>query len=215
MSRWFRLYDETLNDPKILKLSDKTHRVWIGILCIASKNDGALPPFEDLTVMLRMKPVKLQPEIEKLITAGLIDHDDNGMRPHNWQGRQYKSDVSTERVKRFRNSKRNVSETPPDTEQNRVQKDAPKQAPLFENVPRETSDEAEMFAKGKKVLGKDAGGLIVRLLKSKNGNVALARAAIEQASTKSDPREYIGRIIAGPAAANERHGINDPLAGIQ
>jgi len=117
MSRWFRLYDDTLNDPKILKLSDRTYRVWIGILCVASKNDGALPPFEDMALMLRMKPEKFQPELEKLITAGLIDHDDNGLRPHNWQGRQYKSDVSTERVKRFRNGGRNVSETPPETEQ--------------------------------------------------------------------------------------------------
>lgn len=118
MSRWFRLYDDTLNDPKILKLSDKTYRVWIGILCVASKNNGELPPFEDMALMLRMKPEKFQPELEKLIISGLIDHDDDGLRPHNWQGRQYKSDVSTERVKRFRNGKRNVSEAPPDTEQN-------------------------------------------------------------------------------------------------
>lgn len=92
-------------------------------------------------------------------------------------------------------------------------KDAPKQAPLF--APDPPTDEAEYFTRGKKVLGPDAGGLLVRLLTSKKKNVALARAAIEQASTKSDPREYIGRIISGPAAANERHGINDPLAGIQ
>lgn len=94
MARWFRLYDDTLNDPKILKLSDKTHRIWIGILCVASKNDGALPPFEDMALLLRMKPEKLQPELEKLISAGLIDHDDNGLRPHNWQGRQYKGSSS-------------------------------------------------------------------------------------------------------------------------
>lgn len=116
MARWFRLYDDTLNDPKILKLSDKTHRVWIGILCVASKNEGALPPLEDMALLLRMKPEKLQPELEKLIAAGLIDHDDLGLRPHNWQGRQYKSDVSTDRVKRFRNGNRKVSETPPETE---------------------------------------------------------------------------------------------------
>ena len=215
MSRWFRLYDDTLNDPKILKLSDKTYRVWIGLLCAASKHEGALPPFEDMALLLRMKPEKLQPELEKLISAGLIDHDDGGMRPHNWNGRQYKSDVSTERVKRFRNGQRNVSETPPDTETDTKKKDAPKQAPLFADVARETTDEAEYFTRGKKVLGPDAGGLLVRLLNSKKKNVALARAAIEQASTKGDPREYIGRIISGPAAANERHGINDPLAGIQ
>lgn len=210
MSRWFRLYDETLNDPKILRLSDKTHRVWIGILCIASKNNGELPPFEDMAVMLRMKPVKLQPELESLITAGLIDHDDAGLRPHNWNGRQYKSDVSTERVKRFRNSKRNVSETPPDTEQNRDAEPAPKSAPV---LIEETSEEKALFAKGRSVLGASAGGLIARLLKSKKGSVPQARAAIEIASTKQDAREYIGRIIAGSAEA--RDDFRNPLAGIQ
>ena len=215
MSRWFRLYDETLNDPKILKLSDKLHRVWIGVLCMASKNNGTLPPIDDMALMIRMKPVKLDEAIKNLITAGLIDDDGVSLKPHNWQGRQYKSDVSTDRVKRFRNSQRNVSVTPPDTETDTKKKDAPKQAPLFPDVPRETTDEAEYFTRGKKVAGPDAGGLLVRLLNSKKGNVALARAAVEQASTKGDPREYIGRIINGPAAANERHGMNDPLAGIQ
>jgi hypothetical protein len=124
--RWFRFYDETLNDPKALKLSDKTYRIWVGILCIASKNDGALPPFEDMAIMLRMKPAKLQPELEKLIAAELIDHDDDGLRPHNWNTRQYKSDVSTERVKRFRNGDETFQKRPQstesDTEQNRTEK---------------------------------------------------------------------------------------------
>lgn len=63
--------------------------------------------------------------------------------------------------------------------------------------PAPVTQEAELFARGKDVLGKDAGGLIRRLLNAKNNNVSLARAAIEQASTKQDPREYIGAIIKG------------------
>ena len=57
--------------------------------------------------------------------------------------------------------------------------------------------EIELFRRGREVLGKQAGGLIAKLLASKNKNIALARAAIEQASTKSDPREYIGAVIRG------------------
>lgn len=60
--------------------------------------------------------------------------------------------------------------------------------------------DAELFDRGKKVLGKSAGGMIAGLLKAKGGSVPLARAAIEQASTKENPREYIGRIINGPRA---------------
>jgi hypothetical protein len=62
------------------------------------------------------------------------------------------------------------------------------------------NDEAELFDRGKKVLGKDAGGLIAKLLKSKK-EIPLARAAIETAATKQNPREYIGRILSGPARA--------------
>lgn len=57
--------------------------------------------------------------------------------------------------------------------------------------------EAELFKRGKEVLGKTGGGMVKNLLKAKQNNIPLARAAIEQASTKSDPREYIGAIIRG------------------
>jgi len=62
------------------------------------------------------------------------------------------------------------------------------------------NDEADLFERGKKVLGKDAGGLIAKLLKSKK-EIPLARAAIEMAATKQNPREYIGRVLTGPARA--------------
>lgn len=66
-------------------------------------------------------------------------------------------------------------------------------APLDPAVP-----EREYFVRGREVLGKGAGGLIGKLLKAKGGNVALARAAIEQASQKQNPTEYIAAICRGP-----------------
>ena len=51
--------------------------------------------------------------------------------------------------------------------------------------------ERELFIRGKQILGQQAGGLIVKLLKAKHGNVALARSALETASTKQNPREYV------------------------
>ena len=68
----------------------------------------------------------------------------------------------------------------------------PAQAPTEPATP-----DAELYRRGKQVLGKNAGGLITDLLRAKDGSVALARAAIETASTKHDPREYIGAIIRG------------------
>lgn len=68
--------------------------------------------------------------------------------------------------------------------------------------------EREYFMRGREVLGKGAGGLIGKLLKAKGGNVALARAAIETASTKENPSEFV--------AACCRHGpIAKPLTEFQ
>lgn len=80
--------------------------------------------------------------------------------------------------------------------------------------PRTDTDlEKQFFDRGKEVLGKGSGGLIAKLLSSKNKNVALARAAIEQASTKSDPREYIGAVIRGKQKADEPQWL-DGIPGV-
>lgn len=59
-------------------------------------------------------------------------------------------------------------------------------APLDPAIPNR-----EYFMRGREVLGPKSGGLLGKLLKAKGGNVALARAAIEQASQKANPTEYI------------------------
>lgn len=68
-------------------------------------------------------------------------------------------------------------------------------APADPSIP-----EREYFVRGREVLGKGAGGLIGKLLKAKGGNVALARAAVEQASQKQQPTEYVAAICRGPPA---------------
>lgn len=113
--RWLRLYDDTINDPKVLKLPEATRWHWIALLCVASKNDGSLPPLDDIAIQLRVTAAKATEIISALVKAQLLDKMETGFAPHNWNGRQYKSDVSTERVKRFRNGKRNVSETVSET----------------------------------------------------------------------------------------------------
>lgn len=55
--------------------------------------------------------------------------------------------------------------------------------------------EKQLYDRGKEVLGEKSGGLVKNLLKAKGGDLALARAAIETASTKSNPRDYIGAIV--------------------
>jgi hypothetical protein len=124
MSRWFRLDDDVINDPKILLLPEAMRWIWIAFLCIASKNAGIFPSIEVVALSLRVKPTKAAEYLTRLVKAGLIDKTETGFEPHNWNARQYKSDVSTQRVKRFRNGKRNVSETAPETEAENRKKDS-------------------------------------------------------------------------------------------
>ena len=100
--RWFRFYGDAINDPKVLKLSDRLHRVWVGLLCIASQNDdGKLPSMEDCALMLRLQTERMAEALVSLVGAGLLDRDETGLSPHNWASRQYKSDGSAERMARL------------------------------------------------------------------------------------------------------------------
>lgn len=119
MSNWFRFYDDTVNDPKIIDLSDELFRAWVNLLCIAAKNDGVLPEIKHVALVLRVKQPKAAALMTKLVGAGLLDNHNGVFAPHNWQGRQFKSDDSGPRVKRhrekLRNAKRNgeCNVTPP------------------------------------------------------------------------------------------------------
>lgn len=79
--------------------------------------------------------------------------------------------------------------------------------------PGPVDPEADLFRRGKEVLGKSAGGLITQLLKAKDGKINLARAAIEQAAGKQDAREYIGSIIRGKQQADQPQWL-DGIPGV-
>lgn len=120
MSRWFRIYDDLIDDPKVQRLSAELFRALINIWCLASKNDGRLPNVEEVAFKLRSTTKKAEKILKELQDFGLIDKSGTTLEPHNWSARQFKSDVSRDRVKRHRERKCNVTspvtETPPDTD---------------------------------------------------------------------------------------------------
>lgn len=111
MSRWFRVYDDLIDDPKVQRLSAELFRALVNLWCLASNNDGKLPTVDVMAFKLRVREDRLNKMLVELKRCGLIDVTDHGMVPHNWSGRQYKSDVSNERVKRHRERKRNTDVT--------------------------------------------------------------------------------------------------------
>lgn len=123
MSRWWRAYDEAVDDPKLQRLPPALFKSWFNLCCIASKNGGTLPPIGDVAFRLHVTEHKAAEIITALVAAGLIDRrEDQTFEPHNWEGRQYKSDVTdptaAERMKRYRKNRNAVTEktvtaTPP------------------------------------------------------------------------------------------------------
>jgi hypothetical protein len=119
---WFRFYHEALDDPKVQKLSADTFRVWVNMLCLAARNGGFIPPISDVSFAFRVTSEIADEYVSNLVNVGLLDRFRNGsVRPHNWDSRQFKSDSSTERVKRFRKRSKTVPVTVDETDQSRAE----------------------------------------------------------------------------------------------
>ncbi len=54
----------------------------------------------------------------------------------------------------------------------------------------------QFFHRGKEVLGKNAGGQLKKLLAAMEDNLARARAALETASFKAEPKSYVAAVIS-------------------
>lgn len=222
MSRWFRVYDDMVDDPKVQRLSPDLFKALVNLWCLASQNEGILPPAEDISFKLRIRIEKVKQIASTLHDAGLIDTEEQGLRPHNWDCRQFKSDVTDStapaRQRRYRDKKRNATVTDPVTQAVTVthtraeteaeterKKDAAPPAPPLPPM----NDETEVYRRGKEILGASSGGLIKNLIKAKKGSIPHARAAIEIASTKENPREYIGGVLNGTGPPDDARARGD------
>lgn len=134
------MYDELLDDPKVQRLPPALFKTWVNLLCLASKNDGTLPCLDDIAFALRMTGAAVETAIDALSAAGLMDRDADGMRPHNWNDRQFKSDrditaSQRQRDKRARDKQASVTRDitrditdasrPPDTDTDTDKKEEP------------------------------------------------------------------------------------------
>jgi hypothetical protein len=100
---WFRFYNDVINDAKVQLLPKALRWAWVELLCLASKNDGFLPPIEQIAFNVRASVNDAQSDLDALILAGLIDiRADGRLTPHNWADRQFVSDTSRERTRNYR-----------------------------------------------------------------------------------------------------------------
>lgn len=85
-----------------------------------------------------------------------------------------------------------------------------KQEPAVAAPEVQKAPDARVFSRGREVLGKQAGGLIKKLIDAREKNYALCIADLETASTKHSPVEWIGKIISN--RTEDRYANLDPRA---
>lgn len=121
---WFRMYTEFATDPDVQCLAFEDQRHYVVLLCL--KGCGVLdkdyPDASRRYLVIRktlgLDAMAADETKRRLYAAGLIDEM---WQPLAWDKRQYESDVSTTRVRKYRNKqkksdagvkrRRNVSET--------------------------------------------------------------------------------------------------------
>lgn len=120
MSRWFRMYDDLLDDPKVQRLPPDLFKAWVNLLCLASRNNGNLPCVGDIAFALRIDEAVAGQIVGALADRGLLDECNDEVKPHNWNSRQFKSDrddtaAERQRAKRERDRMRSEENVTRDT----------------------------------------------------------------------------------------------------
>lgn len=100
---WFRLYSEFATDPKVQRMPEEMQRRLVMIFCAKAADTIRTWCDADVTFYLRISDVACDETKKLFIERGFIDEQWNLL---NWDKRQFVSDSSTERTKRYRERKR-------------------------------------------------------------------------------------------------------------
>ncbi|MGN1057203.1 MAG: hypothetical protein ACI4QS_10880 [Comamonas sp.] len=107
-NQWFRLYSEFAHDPKVQMMSEAMQRRYIMLMCMRCNGDVTLHD-DEVAFHLRISAEDWAQTKALFISKGFIDDNLNLL---NWEKRQFKNDSTTssaERVRRFREKKKQVS----------------------------------------------------------------------------------------------------------
>ena len=107
--RWFRLWENLLDNAKVQGLDPATFRTWVNVLCAAARfqSDGSLPAIKPLAFWLRSSESEVLQRLETLVSEGLVDQLKPGrFSVHDWDHWQPHSDSSTERTRKHKAAKR-------------------------------------------------------------------------------------------------------------
>jgi hypothetical protein len=116
MLPWFRMYQEFAKDPKVQSMSESLQRRLVMLFCLQCSAELSKLSDDELAHALRIETSDLVSTLEIFREKGFLD---SKRRLRNWNKRQFKSDVSTERVQAFRKRSETVSAT--ETKRHQIQ----------------------------------------------------------------------------------------------
>lgn len=104
---WLKLYHETLDDPKMGRLSDRLYRRTMELFLLAgdTDKDGYLPPLADIAWRLRIPEDALLKDLRGLAEVGIVAEYESGWLVVNFAKRQAPV-PGAERTARFRERQR-------------------------------------------------------------------------------------------------------------
>jgi len=174
---WIKLHKGLLTDFTFTRLPLASRALAPMLWLLASEYDeGAITAStEEIAFRLHISESDLSEALRPLIDSGFF----------------IASEVLAERQQNACLEKENIEKKKEEEEREATAS----AAPLDPSIP-----EREYFLRGREVLGNKSGAMIANLLKAKGKNVALARSALEEASQKQNPIEYVAAICRGPPA---------------
>jgi hypothetical protein len=230
-TRWF--WSDWMSDPGLRACSYAARGLWQDLLCIAGSNkhehgfvslNGRKLSNADIARMTN----GTEPEVENLLAElernGVFSRDRRGIiycrrmvraeksRSNGRQGgnpKLLKNKTEQKQVERAPNPHIPEPEPEPKPKQDSLFPDGNRAPDVADAKPKSKLEieRKELFDRGKEILGSSAGGMVQNLLAAKHGNIALARAALEQASTMDNPRQYIGGIVKAGSNGKTSHSL--------
>ena len=191
---WFRLYAEILDDPKIGRLPDSTFRTFIELLCVQCEagdesGDTGLTAV-DIGWRLRRD---ISDDLDRLVALNVVEVVGDAVRISAWEKRQFKSDSSTERVRKYRAKqsetfqKRYSNALDTDTDTDTEKTTPPNPPPTTNGTPPEFSQWWQAYPKK---VAKDAA---LTAWKKRKPGKALAAEMLSAIESQCRAGHFIGR----------------------
>lgn len=100
--RWFKLFTEARNDPKLRLLSDGEHRVWFSLLCMAAEQPtpGLIVGYSTFLLAVEVcngEEDRLASTLARMSFLGIVEVDGDRVRVCYFANPRYESDLARAR----------------------------------------------------------------------------------------------------------------------